>query len=391
MLTFKQWLSEANKSLKKFIGIPHSAIKTINQFINEAKMPLPMMDDEEQSSDDSSMLGAKTTVLPQDKLQDYLDRIYTGEKKKIEKYTMPYVHKSNIKDMRITDESGKLFDTDQLKDLITKRPENLLQKNEKIKHSSGNSIQFFNIGLPALKGLAFNERTKEFVVVDTCPGAGICKTYCYAKKGGYIQWKVSSLAQTRVLNYLLNDPEGFKNQLIGEIYSHYKSLKKRKTDLAIRWHDAGDFFSPDYWNIAKTVAETLPDVTFYAYTKLANISLSEKPSNFIINFSSGAKFDQEKQIDLQKIKHSLVVPFHLFGDIVTKKKGIMSFKKSDIPLLKKRIAQHYSIPVDNLLTYEEMMRRKIKNKPTYYVIVKQGDGDNSAYRKDVIGSYLLIH
>lgn len=36
--------------------------------------------------------------------------------------------------------------------------------------SSGPDTVFFDIGLPALKGLAVNEKTDEFIVVDTCPG-----------------------------------------------------------------------------------------------------------------------------------------------------------------------------------------------------------------------------
>jgi hypothetical protein len=89
------------------------------------------------------------------------------------------------------------------------RPAKILKQNEKMQHSDGTSSIFYNIGLPALKGLAVDEDTGEFVVIDTYPGAGVCKTYCYAMKGGYVQWKATSMSQSRMLNFLYNDPEGY--------------------------------------------------------------------------------------------------------------------------------------------------------------------------------------
>jgi hypothetical protein len=335
------------------------------------------------------MLGATTRPFSRDQMQDYLRRVHDQETSAVEKYKMPYVHRSNI---TIQDTAGKTFDLDKLRADITKRPEVILKKNEKIQHSGGGSTQFYNIGLPALKGLAVNEKTGEFVIVDTCPGAGVCKTYCYAKKGGYIQWKASSMSQTKLLNYLLNDPEGFKNKLIEEITKAKAGLSKKGTDVAVRWHDAGDFFSNDYWNLAKSVALSLPDVKFYAYTKMASVAQDDKPANFIINFSSGAMSDQEKQIDFKTTKHSVVIPRELFRDIMSRDdEGKMHFTPNNLKKLKANIAAKYSIPIEKLLSYKEMMKKKETDKPTWYVIVKPGDGDDSAYRRDVIGTYLLIH
>ena len=69
------------------------------------------------------------------------------------------------------------------------------------------------------------------------------------------------------------------------------------TKLVIRWHDAGDFFSDDYLDLAYSVAKDFPDVDFYAYTKMASVSKGSKPSNFKMNFSAGADPSQEKQIN----------------------------------------------------------------------------------------------
>jgi hypothetical protein len=55
----------------------------------------------------------------------------------------------------------------------------------------------------------------------------------------------------------------------------------------------------------------------------------------------------------------------------------------------------YNIPEDSIITYDEMMNipydQKVDTTPMYNVIVAAGEGDTSAMRKDVIGTYLLIH
>jgi ribosomal protein S10 len=350
-----------------------------------------------QELDEADMLGATTKVLPPDELQAYLQRTAAGEKDKLDKYKMPYVHRGNI---QIKDENDRTFDLDKLKAAISARPEKILKQNEKITHSGGESTIYFNIGLPALKGLAVNEATGDFVVVDTCPGAGACKVYCYAKKGGYVQWKASSMSQTRQLNFLLNDPQGYKNKLESELRAAVKKFDKKGTKVAIRWHDAGDFFSPEYLDLAYSVAKDFPNVDFYAYTKMASVASGNKPSNFKMNFSMGATPDQEKQIDFQKTKHSTVVPKQMFDDLVMKDdkgkairndKGQIQFSDENLDILKKKLADKYKVFKDSIITYDEMKDIPVSTAPQWNVIVKPGDGDESANRADVIGTWLLIH
>ena len=433
------------------LGLPADSIIPIDQFVKS-------------ELDEADMMGATTSVLSPDELQKYLQRTASGKKQKLDKYKMPYVHSGNI---QIKDENNKTFDLDKLKSAITARPEKILKQNEKITHSGGGSTVYFNIGLPALKGLAVNEKTGDFVIVDTCPGAGACKVYCYAKKGGYVQWKASSLSQTKQLNFLLNDPSGYKAKLESEIrdeQSKYKiknlsiDKKRRKelskvfkkdtvddilkgkldldaigsvirnrsllnlspldlsplsiTKLVIRWHDAGDFFSDDYLDLAYSVAKDFPDVDFYAYTKMASVSKGSKPSNFKMNFSAGADPSQEKQINLQTTKHSTVVPKPMFADLVDrvempdptfkfnpkkpdKKAKLIKkliYKSPDaVKILKKKLALKYNMPEDSVITYDEMMKIPVGDKPKWNVIVKPGDGDDSANRSDVVGTWLLIH
>ena len=120
-------------------------------------------------------LGAKTRNMEDEEMQEYAGRIMenrdeTGKKKKIrydvhdmkrDKYNMPFVHGSNIP---IVNEGGKEYDLAALKIQIMKRPDRLLKQNEKMQHSGGKAEQYYNIGLPALKGLAVNEKTGKFVV-----------------------------------------------------------------------------------------------------------------------------------------------------------------------------------------------------------------------------------
>jgi hypothetical protein len=369
------------------MGLPAHVVIPIQQFVSA-------------ELDEADMLGASTRILPSDELQAYLQRTVSGEKEKLDKYKMPYVHKSNVE---IKDENDRTYDLDKLKAAIITRPEKILKQNEKITHSGGGSTVYFNIGLPALKGLAVNERTGDFVVVDTCPGAGACKVYCYAKKGGYVQWKASSLSQTRQLNFLLNDPIGYKAKLESELRSTVTKFDKKDTKVVVRWHDAGDFFSPDYLDLAYSVAKDFPNIDFYAYTKMADVAKGNKPSNFKINFSAGADASQERQVNLQTTKHSTVVPKQMFADLVNrvevddpdkagKKIKKMEFKSpGDLLKLKQKLAAKYGFPVSTVITYDEMMKIPVGSEPMWNVIVKPGDGDDSANRSDVIGTWLLIH
>ena len=368
------------------MGLPPDSIMTLDQFVNSSGL------------EEADMLGAMTRTMTPDEMQDYLAKTADGKKTKLDKYTMPYVHRGNIE---IKDENDRKFDLDKLKAAIITRPTKLLKQNEKITHSGGETAQYFNIGLPALKGLAVNEKTGDFIVVDTCPGAGACKVYCYAKKGGYVQWKASSMSQTKVLNFLLNDPQGFKAKLESEIQTEVDKFAKKGAKVVIRWHDAGDFFSPDYVDLAYSVARKFPQVDFYAYTKMAGVATGNKPNNFKMNFSMGATPDQEKQIQPKSTKHSTVVPKPMFTDLILKddggklikdKDGKIQFKSPEaIDVLKDKLSAKYGVPKDSIITYDEMKVIPAGKEPKWNVIVKPGDGDESANRADVVGTWLLIH
>ena len=378
------------------------------------------------------VLDAPSKKLEKKDLSDYLDRIINQKKKKTDKYKKPYIHRSTVKRMvkgqellasdkqvPIINQNGETYDLEALAADITVRPNKLLKQNAKMQHTEGpykgQTEIYFDLGLPALNGLGYNEEKKEFVEINTCPGAGECKTFCYALKGGYVQWENVAISQTRRLNYLYNDPVGFFEQLNTEIDVEANKLLKSKQGetvvMGLRWHDAGDFFSEDYLEAAYKVAMLHPDVRFYAYTKMASVSndLQNRPDNFIINFSAGASKGQERKIDFGTTKSAMVVKKEMFNDLLKKDgnklakdpDGAWQFKDDQsFETFKDRLMLKYpGIKPDTLITYKELMQKPLPGAfgqrnmvtPKWNVIVMSGEGDAAANRPDVLGSYLLEH
>jgi hypothetical protein len=355
--------------------------------------------------DEATKLPAQTRELKGQELDDYLDRIRNREKGKTDKYKLPYIHRSSV--VKYYNEEGKRYDTDQIKTALGVRPKKLLKQNEKMKHSNGELEQFFNIGFAALVGIALDEGTNELIVVNTCPGAGSCKIECFAMKGGKVQFEGPWLSDGRILTFLLNDPDGFFNQLSNEITKEEKLAQKGGYNLTIRWHDAGDFFSPEYMDMAFKLADAHPDVKFYAYTKIAAAALGQKPANFIINWSEGASTSQEKQVkqqdpQLDVTKNSRIVPSKLFYDLLKKDSDGKLDKTADgawqprdsaaLEELKDRLANQYNLKRDSIIDYNEMMATPQKNNiKKWNVIIAPGEGDISANRQDVLSTLLLKH
>jgi hypothetical protein len=383
--------------------------------------------------DEATKLPAQARDLDSQEFQDYMKRIvgtpdldkegnvkvdkkgnekYTTGKTKGDKYKMPYIHRSSV--VTYLSPDGKTYDEDAVKQTLAIRPKSLLKQNEKMKHSNGEFEQFFNVGFAALVGIALDEQTNKLIIVNTCPGAGSCKVECFAMKGGKIQFKAAWQSDGRILTYLLNDPDGFFNQLSSEISREASAAAKGDKKFpngwqtTVRWHDAGDFFSPEYLDMALKMAAKHPDVKFYAYTKMAGAALADKPDNFIINWSEGANTAQEKQIKAQdpkldNTKNSRIVPEKLFYDLLAKdEKGNLE-KTADgawqpagpqeLQQMKQRIATEYGISANSILSYTEYMakRNSIPAGMKYNVIVAPGEGDVSANDPGVLSTLLLRH
>ena len=379
-----------------------------------------------QGVTEATKLPAQSRELGGQEFQDYMTRIkgtddidkktgqvkvdkkgfakYTTGKTKTDKYKLPYIHRSSA--IEYYDEAGKRFKEEAVIEALKTRPKKLLKQNEKMKHSNGDLEQFFNVGFAALTGVAVDEATNKLIIVNTCPGAGSCKVDCFAMKGGKVQFKAAWLSDGRILTFLLNDPDGFFNTLSSEIAKEEQLGKKGGYAVTIRWHDAGDFFSPEYLDMALKMAAQHPNVKFYAYTKIAGAALAQKPSNFIINWSEGASTAQEKQVKAQDptlatTKNSRIVPENLFYDLLAKDaKGNLAkgaagqwqvASPEALKELKQRLATAYGISPSSILSYDEYMAKGKTTGLQYNVIVAPGEGDVSANDPGVLSTLLLRH
>ena len=350
-------------------------------------------------------LNAPQRTIPRDELQGYADRIKSGTKTKRDKFA-PIIHGSNIRAITKDDENTE-WDLDDLSNQITTRPKAILGTNAKMEKSKTEGEIIYDLTLPALSGIVVDEETGDFVEITTCPGAGACQLFCYARKGGYVMFPASSMSAAQALNFLVNDPEGYTARVNQEIKSIKAKTDKAGVQLVVRWHDAGDFFSKEYLDLAYGVAKSNPDVQFYAYTKMGDVATGAAPANFTMNFSSGSKRGEEKKVEFYKqqnpgatVKQGVTVPKNLFFDLIARKgnslikdaKGRTQFASPEaLDAFKQRLAQQYKVAPDSIITYDQMLAMPVGPTPKWNVIVQPGAGDRAANRKDVIDSYLMFH
>jgi hypothetical protein len=65
----------------------------------------------------------------------------------------------------------------------------------------------------------------------------------------------------------------------------------------------------------------------------------------------------------------------------------------DAATIKQRVAYHYKLDPESVITYEELVAIPKEQDPSkkYNVVVRPGNGDDAAARSDVLGTYLLVH
>lgn len=331
-------------------------------------------------------------------------------------YTKPHLHPSIAKKVIVKTSDGVTVDLDKFREIVTERPSSLLAQNAKMKKSTkqDNEYVYFNTRLPAFKGLAVNEDTGEFYIVNTCPNAGACLLKCYAKSGFYVMGADATLVQHKTLNYLLNDRDGYKNQLIAEINAEFYSARSKKKKLQIRWNDSGDLLSPKYFDIVLEIVNATPNVEHYVYTKEVNLlkSYENLPNNLIVNYSFGGR--QDAFIDKEKDKYSHIVDTTKEGSKTNKKVKVTDidlhniisnkfiFKNKETEKweykdeqstqeVKKLIGSFYNIDPDRIKTIDEIIQIPRGENLKYDVIVLPGESDTPAARKDVRATFLMIH
>jgi hypothetical protein len=136
--------------------------------------------------------------------------------------------------------------------------------------------------------------------VKTCPGAGDCKSDCFALAGNYVFKNVKAKQQERFLASKLSN-------FVDVITTEIRSLNVG----AVRIHDSGDYYSRKYLAKWIDIANKNPDVILYSYTKSINFFKSDYntwaidiPKNMIVTFSYGGRYD--KLINPKTDKHALV-------------------------------------------------------------------------------------
>ena len=166
---------------------------------------------------------------------------------------------------------------------------NLLTQNSDLKKSG-----IYGWTLPAHWSI-LTDGTK----FNTCPNAGVCAAFCYAKNGTYNFSNVKK-AHIEKLELVLNEPNKWKSLMNDEL------KKKKYIGKYIRIHDAGDFYSIEYALQWIDIANSNKQCIFYAYTKevemFKNKLNSLIPENFIVVYSFGGK--QDNLIDRGKDRHS---------------------------------------------------------------------------------------
>ena len=169
----------------------------------------------------------KTLCITHDALVEYLNDVRanapldTAERKKFAtKY--PFLH-TKSKFFKGDWKSGDLtVDVDDFIKKITKKPRTIFNTNEKILKSGSRHQFVYKTGIPAFRGLIYNQAENKFEVINTCPGAGSCTTICYALKGNYIRYANSYDLMTKRLNYFLNDPDGYEKQSYLELKREFQ-------------------------------------------------------------------------------------------------------------------------------------------------------------------------
>jgi hypothetical protein len=217
----------------------------------------------------------------------------------------------------------------------------------------------------------------------------------------------SSMSAAQALNFLVNDPEGYMSMVDREVKTLKGKTDKHGIRLVVRWHDAGDFFSKEYLDLAFGVAEANPDVKFYAYTKMGDVAVGNKPKNFIVNFSTGAQSREVKKVQIHKqagnvVKDAITVPKDMFrelfvtdakGKYVKDEKGRTQVRgESEWRKFKQELGSRFKIDPDTIITYDQMLEIPEGPTPKWHVVIfPAGHGDRAANRLDVINSFLMFH
>ena len=200
-------------------------------------------------------------------------------------------------------------------DLIDLNHTQILTQNDKMrKTSKENDIRLYNFGITALQSHTTGRKT--------CPFAGECAKFCYARKGSFIWTNTKKAYEKRYL--LTKEKSLFIDKMTNAI--------ERRKATHIRIHDSGDFYNFDYINSWFEIINKFSNVKFYAYTKskiLFDKLTDLIPKNLTLIFSLGSKNDE--LIDLSRDRHSKI--FENENELY--KNGYINASKNDLIAISK--------------------------------------------------------
>ncbi len=321
----------------------------------------------------------------------------------------PIVHGKSLK----SDDAGNVDVQDFINKLI-RPPTRIFTINEKAKHSETEKTLTVNTGIPAFKALLWDSDEKLFKVINTCPGAGKCVVGCFAMQGNYIRLDNVVMEYARRLQFLIDNPDNYEKRAYAELLSYAANAEGMNKTLVIRWNDSGDFFSMEYFRIAKQVTDDVIARGFKVdssiYTKVGHIVKLATAAGFVASFSTDSKRSEMKKIDPNTTKLAVRVPRILWKGIFIKS-GPRSFEKDEKGKLKftdqqngreelkkiifkafKGTDEGVGMTYDSLVFTDELPKSESPEQFKYNVIVfPSGDTDWGAQRRDVKNSYLLQH
>lgn len=182
----------------------------------------------------------------------------------------------------------------------------------------------------------------------TCPFAGECKNYCYAKRGHYVYNNVKSVQERRLL---LTQEKEFVSSIITEV--EINEIK------VVRIHDSGDFYSKAYLQSWINIANECSNTIFYAYTKshsYVDSLVSLFPSNFVIIKSEGSSKDSiNYQVDrharlFNSVVELILADYHLASisdkvayESINHRIGLLYNFKSSLKKYAKEYAEFYDL------------------------------------------------
>ena len=164
----------------------------------------------------------------------------------------------------------------------------LLSINGKLKKTGKSlSLRVVNFGIPAYKSESGR---------ITCPFAGGCVAFCYAKKGTYRFKNTKAAYEARYQATLKDDFIDVMSANLMVENPHY-----------VRIHDSGDFYSPAYINKWMEIINNFPNIRFYAYTNCVSLFKRKRdilPVNLDIIFSMDGT--EAWKVDTNEDRHAMI-------------------------------------------------------------------------------------